>query len=83
MSSIYFFWILSMESSEILVNIDNNNNINDDGEIYVLNSFLLFSTNNVDDFNNIDNIDNNNIDDDGIDDHGGIYFFKLFSFIFN
>jgi hypothetical protein len=72
-----------MESSEILVNIDNNNNINDDGEIYVLSSFLLFSTNNVDDFNNIDNIDNNNIDDDGIDDHGGIYFFKLFSFIFN
>ena len=72
-----------MESSEILVNIDNNHNINDDGEIYVLSSFLLFSTNNVDDFNNIDNIDNNNIDDDGIDDHGGIYFFKLFSFIFN
>jgi hypothetical protein len=71
-----------MESSEILVNIDNNNNINDDGEIYVLSSFLLFSTNNVDDFNNID-IDNNNIDDNGIDDHGGIYFFKLFSFIFN
>ena len=76
---------MSTESSEILVNIDNNNNnIDDDRGIYVLSSFLLFSTNNIDNFNDIDDFNNiDNIDDDSIDNHGGIYFFKLFSFIYN